>query len=186
MRACTDHRSFVLPYLGNWSKVFVGVNIAVAGKFTMRKHLNLLAVLALIFTAAAQSGAQQTPKPVVDEDAAVVKAMRIIVHAEIIYFSTFPQVGFTCSLSDLGGSGVQPSERHAVLISGDLADGKRNGFVYRLSGCSRTPAINFRVSATAEAEGSGRRAFCADESGTIRYSADGNPATCFASGTRAQ
>jgi hypothetical protein len=153
----------------------------------MRKSLNFLAVLSLIF-AAAQSGAQQTqtPKPVVDDDVAVVKAMRIIVHAEIIYFSTFPQIGFTCSLSDLGGSGVQPSEHHAVLISGDLADGKRNGFVYKLSGCSRTPAIGFRLTATAEAEGSGRRAFCADESGTIRYSADGNPATCFASGTRAQ
>jgi type IV pilus assembly protein PilA len=153
----------------------------------MTKCLNLLAMLTLTFIAS-QAGAQQTqpPKPAVDNDAAVVKTMRIIVHAEIIYFTAFPQVGFTCTLADLAGSGVQPNEHHAVLIANDLADGKRNGFVYQLSGCGRTPAIGFHLAATAETQGSGRRAFCADETGTIRYSDDGNPATCFASGKRAQ
>jgi type IV pilus assembly protein PilA len=63
-----------------------------------------------------------------ESDAAVLKAMRTIVHAEIVYFTAFPQVGFTCTLADLGGSGGgQPNPHQAMLISSDLASGRRDG-----------------------------------------------------------
>jgi hypothetical protein len=48
------------------------------------------------------------------------------------------------------------------------------------------PAMGFLLSATPRGNIFGRRAFCSDKSGAIRYSADGNAATCLASGIPAQ
>jgi len=120
-------------------------------------------------------------------DASVLAAMRTILTAEVTYAATYPRVGFTCTLSDLDGfGGGEPNEHQAMLINSGLASGKRFGFVFVLSGCGTAPSSSFRLSATPNANTYGRKAFCADQSGAIRSSDDGNPATCFASGARAQ
>jgi hypothetical protein len=55
--------------------------------------------------------------------------------------------------------------------------------VFTLSSCGGAPATSFHLSAAPNANTFGRKAFCADQSGTIRSSDDGNLAHCFASGT---
>ncbi|HYM74632.1 MAG TPA: hypothetical protein VE377_01535 [Candidatus Dormibacteraeota bacterium] len=120
-------------------------------------------------------------------DAAVLASMRTILTAEVTYAVTYPRTGFTCMLSDLDGfGGGEPNEHQAMLINSGLASGKRHGFVFALSGCSTAPATSFRLSAAPGANSVGRKAFCADQSAVIRWSDDGNPATCFASGTPVQ
>jgi hypothetical protein len=120
-------------------------------------------------------------------EAMVVAAMRTIVTAEVTYFSSYPRVGFSCTLSDLDGFGAgQPNEHQAMLIHSGLASGKRFGYVFTLSGCGGTPATRFQLTAAPNGNSFGRKAFCADESGVIRSSADGNPATCAASGAPVQ
>lgn len=120
-------------------------------------------------------------------DAMVIGAMRTILTAEVTYFSSFPAVGYTCSLSDLDGfGGGTPNEHQAMLINSGLASGKRYGFVFTLSGCAGTPAAAFHLTAAPSGNASGRKAFCADQSGVIRFSNDGNPATCLASGEAIQ
>src|SRR5579862_2137837 len=120
-------------------------------------------------------------------DAAVVAAMRTILTAEVTYFSTYPAVGYTCSLSSLDGfGGGQPNEHQAMLINSGLASGKRYGFVFTLSGCAATPANSFQLTAAPNVNNYGRKAFCADQSGVIRSSSDGNPANCLARGTPLQ
>jgi type IV pilus assembly protein PilA len=120
-------------------------------------------------------------------DAMVVAAMRTILTAEVTYASTYPAVGFTCTLSSLDGfGGGEPNERQAMLISSGLASGKKYGFIFTLSGCSGSPATGFQLTAAPNGAYSGRKAFCADQSGVIRSSDDGNPATCLASGAPAQ
>lgn len=120
-------------------------------------------------------------------DALVLAAMRNILTAEITYAASFPNVGFTCTLSDLDGFGSgQPNEHQAMLINSGLASGKRYGFVFTLSECSGDPATHFQLTAAPNANTFGRKAFCANESGVIRSSDDGNPATCLASGTPVQ
>lgn len=116
-------------------------------------------------------------------DAAVVAAMRTILTAEVTYASTYPTVGYTCALSSLDGfGGGEPNEHQAMLINSGLASGRRYGFVFLLSGCSGTPATGFRLTAAPNGNTFGRKAFCADQSGVIRSSDDGNPTTCMASG----
>jgi hypothetical protein len=117
-------------------------------------------------------------------DAQVLAAMRSILTAEISYATSYPRVGFSCTLSDLDGfGGGEPNEHQAMLINSGLASGKKYGFVFTLSSCGGTPATGFHLSAAPNANTFGRKAFCADQSGIIRSSGDGNLAHCFASGT---
>jgi len=120
-------------------------------------------------------------------DPQVVAAMRTILTAEVAYASAYPNVGFTCTLSDLDGfGGGQPNEHQAMLINSGLASGKRYGFVFALSGCGGAPATSFHLTAAPNGNSYGRKAFCADQSAVIRSSSDGNPATCLASGVPVQ
>ena len=120
-------------------------------------------------------------------DAMVLASMRTILTAEVTYATQYPMSGFTCTLSDLDGfGGGEPNEHQAMLINGGLASGKRYGFVFTLSDCSGRPATGFHLTASPNLSVYGRKAFCADQSGVIRSSDDGNSATCLASGTPVQ
>lgn len=136
----------------------------------------------------ASFGAQrQAPVSVAGSDATVLAAMRTILTAEVTYATSYPTVGYSCTLSNLDGfGGGERNEHQAMLIDSGLASGKRYGFVFTLSGCSGTPATTFRLTAAPNANTFGRKAFCVDQSGVIRSSDDGNPATCLASGTPVQ
>ncbi len=123
----------------------------------------------------------------VGADPSVVAAMRTILTAENTYSGTYHNVGYTCTLSDLDGfGGGEANEHQAMLISSGLASGKKFGYVFSLSGCAGAPAAAFHLAAAPSGNSFGRRAFCADQSGIIRSSADGSPATCFASGSPVQ
>src|SRR5215469_15869015 len=125
----------------------------------------------------------QNSGPPAGSDATVMAAMRTILTAETTYAVTYPKVGYTCTLSDLDGfGGGEPNEHQAMLINSGLASGKRYGFVFTLSGCSGAPATSFHLTVVPNANTFGRKAFCADQAGTIRTADDGNPTTCFASG----
>src|SRR5450755_118245 len=94
-------------------------------------------------------------------DANALAAVRKIVAAEATYVSTYPAVGYTCTLSDLDGFGAgEPNEHQAMLISSGLASGRHQGYSFSLSGCSGTPATSFRLIAAPIGESYGRRAFC--------------------------
>jgi hypothetical protein len=134
------------------------------------------------FTPRSESSAQAT-----GSDTQVLAAMRTIVTAEVTYFTTFPAIGYTCSLSDLDGfGGGTPNEHQAMLINSGLASGKRFGFVFTLSGCGGAPATSFHLTAAPNGNTIGRKAFCADQAGVIRSADDGNPATCLARGVAVQ
>jgi hypothetical protein len=123
------------------------------------------------------------PSQSIGSDAMVLAAMKTIVAAEATYASTYANVGYTCSLSSLDGfGGGEPNEHQAMLINSGLASGKKYGFVFTLSECSGVPASGFHLTATPNGNTFGRKAFCADQSGVIRSSDDGNPATCWARG----
>jgi hypothetical protein len=124
----------------------------------------------------------QAPASAIDQQ--VIGAMRKILAAETTYSSSYPRMGFTCTLSDLDGFGSgTPNEHQAMLINASLASGKRYGYTFSLSGCSAAPATGFHLTAAPIANALGRKAYCADQSGTIRSSSDGKAATCLASGT---
>ncbi|MFZ0758598.1 MAG: hypothetical protein WAM69_01505 [Candidatus Sulfotelmatobacter sp.] len=124
--------------------------------------------------------------------APVLAAMRSILTAETAYANTYRAVGYTCTLSDLDGfGGGEPNEHQAMLIASGLAAGRKYGYVFTLSACAGNPATSFHLVATpvmAPFGGNslGRRTYCSDQSGAIRSSLDGSPASCLAGGLPAQ
>jgi len=122
--------------------------------------------------------------PPAGADPQVIPAMRMILSAEATYLSRYPDTGYACTLANLDGfGGGEPNERQAMLLSSGLASGRKYGYVFTISECRAVPATRFLLTAVPSGIGSGRRTFCADQSGAIRWSDDGSPATCVASGT---
>jgi hypothetical protein len=129
----------------------------------------------------------ETPIQPAGSDPMVLAAMRTILTAEVTYAATYPNVGYTCTLSDLDGFGAdQPNEHQAMLINSGLASGRRFGFVFTLSRCAGAPATGFRLTVMPNGNTFGRKAFCSDQSGVIRSSADGNGENCLANGVPVQ
>jgi hypothetical protein len=116
-------------------------------------------------------------------EASAASALRTLNTAEVSYAAAYGQ-GFTCALSDLGGmgGGGGPTEHQAMLIDPRLAGGKKNGYVFALSGCDGTPGSRYSVSAVPADPSSGTRAFCSDESAVIRFSMDGKAESCLTVG----
>ena len=119
-----------------------------------------------------------------NSDALVINAMRTIVAAENTYASTYADVGYTCTISNLDGFGAgEPGPHQAMLISSSLAGGRRYGYVFTLSGCTGTPAQRFLLTAIPNEPGFGRKVFCSDVSGTIRSTDESNANSCLAKGS---
>jgi len=104
-------------------------------------------------------------------------SMRTVVSAEKSYHSA--NGSFACTLAALGGGKQASGTRGGFLYDPELASGKKNGYIFAISGCD---ASHYQVVAEPAAQGSGQRAYCSDESGTVRASADGKAATCLGSG----
>ncbi len=116
-------------------------------------------------------------------ESAAVGGLHALNTAEITYAASFPAHGFTCALSDLGGmGGGGVTEHQAMLIDPRLASGKKNGYLFALSGCDGTQTSRYRVTAVPADPTSGTRAFCSDESAVIRFSANGKADSCLTMG----
>lgn len=110
-----------------------------------------------------------------------INSLRVIDIAQLQYQATYPDRGFACQLSQLGGDPAAgaPSADAAQMISPDLAAGMRAGYRFTLS-CPRATAGE-RAAATAflatgvpYASGKGRnRGFCTNESGVITVDPNG-------------
>jgi hypothetical protein len=113
----------------------------------------------------------------------MIASLRKLNQAEVTYAATYPQAGYACRLSDLGGSlsGKSADEHGAQLIDPALEAGTRNGYRFEISGCSGTSS--YRILAQPSQNGVNRRSYCTDQSGVIRSASPGED--CFASGTPA-
>jgi TonB family protein len=103
---------------------------------------------------------------------------RSVISAENSYQAA--QGGFACTLSALGSTGKGTGAAHRTyLYDSQLASGKKNGYNFALSGCDTS---HYQLVAEPAVPDSGQRAFCSDESGTVRAAADGKAASCLSSG----
>jgi TonB family protein len=105
-------------------------------------------------------------------------SVRAVIAAEKSYQSA--RGSFACRLSALGSAGKEAgATKHVYLYDSQLAGGKKNGYIFAISECDNS---HYRIVAEPEVPDSGQRAFCSDESGTMRASADGKAVTCTFSG----
>lgn len=113
------------------------------------------------------------------QERAAVAAIRSLGAAEAAYRMAFPTRGYTCSLASLGGQGDgNATEDRSGLIDTKLESGTLEGYRVSLLGCRGDPIAGYKLTAVPEgANRYGKKAFCADESGAVRFSEDGRGLT---------
>jgi hypothetical protein len=115
-------------------------------------------------------------------ESSAVASVRTLNTAEISYAQLHPEIGFTCSLSDLAGD---------RLIDAALANGQRSGYAFELTGCAAGPEgeanVKYRVVAyPVRVHQTGVRAFCSDESDIVKVDSAGSSRNCLENGIALQ
>jgi TonB family protein len=104
-------------------------------------------------------------------------AVRSVNTAETAYKTA--NGSYACDLAMLGPGKQASGANRTYLYDRDLTSGKKNGYVFAISSCDDS---HYKIVAEPATPGSGQRALCSDETGTIRASADGKGTTCASSG----
>lgn len=108
-------------------------------------------------------------------EAAAVASMQTIHTAEVLYFNTYPEVGFSSSLANLGSNGTdcekqKPTSTNACLIMDDvLTSGLKSGYMFAIVGDGNKPTAAYVVTATPASDFSGRCAIAANQGGELHF-----------------
>jgi type IV pilus assembly protein PilA len=106
-------------------------------------------------------------------------ALHFLNEAELMYNASYPDIGYACALSALGGkpdSGA-PSPEAAQLLEDDfVSSGKRDGYTFTISNCTKNKVkgkylfTGYQITAVPDSVGkTGDRGFCTDEKGGMRF-----------------
>ena len=110
-------------------------------------------------------------------EAAAVASMQTIHTAEVLYFNTYPEVGFSSSLANLGTNGTdceKPTSKNACLIMDDvLTSGLKSGYVFEIVGDGNKPTASYTASASPASGVSGRCTIAANQTGEMHFFAPG-------------
>jgi len=135
--------------------------------------IELLIVVAIILIIAAIAIPNLLRSRIAANEASAVGSMRSVNTAQVTYASTYPDAGFSPSLSNLGpvASGAQPTSAKAGLLDDVLGCAsnscKKSGYTFAVSGGGVTYSTNGDPTSPGQ---SGQRYFFSDASGVIRYS----------------
>jgi hypothetical protein len=143
------------------------------------KRVPLLSLLALLLFAPAGCSKKENEPPLTaaqkvslglggdsggTDEVSAINALRSIAVAQSTYSAS--NQGYACSLSALSS-----------FIDPVLASGSKSGYSFDVSCAGDSPATRYRASATPGIPG--KRAFCVDETGSMKYSANGSAESCF-------
>ncbi|MGD0965639.1 MAG: prepilin-type N-terminal cleavage/methylation domain-containing protein [Candidatus Acidiferrales bacterium] len=139
--------------------------------------IELLIVVAIILIIAAIAIPNLLRSRMAANEASAVGSVRTINTSEVTYSSTWG-LGYAAALSNLASSaGVcTASSTQACLVDPVLGAGAKSGYLFAAVGNTPVGGANqgFEVNATPATVGTtGTRAFCADQSGVIRYNTTG-------------
>jgi type IV pilus assembly protein PilA len=148
--------------------------------------IELLIVVAIILIIAAIAIPNLLRSRIAANEAASVGALRTINTAEVTYQSTYPDLGFSCNLANLGPGNNSVSSTSAGLIDATLSAGSKSGYSFQTTAAcatSGTITITYGYGAQPLTPGqTGQRYFCSDNSGVIKYDPSTSIVNCATSG----
>jgi hypothetical protein len=138
--------------------------------------ITALIIWAVVGWQAERKAASKAQPLLATPENSAVAALRTLNTAEIAYAQAHPDAGYTCSLSELAA---------AWGISGELAHGRKEGYLVKVQGCSAAktdgPIVKYQLVAYPE-DKVGKPAFCSNESDVIKIARNGNPHDCLSAG----
>jgi type IV pilus assembly protein PilA len=147
--------------------------------FTLIELLIVMSVILILMTLAVPAMQKVIKR---GNQTSAVASLRMLNQMEGEYASNYPQHGFACSLTALGGksgSGT-PTPEAAQLIPEDLASGSKAGYTFTVSNCTKTTINNqdqynsYQINAVPNSVGhSGDNGYCTDENAEIRFDPKG-------------
>jgi type IV pilus assembly protein PilA len=147
--------------------------------FTLVELLIVMSVILILMTLAIPAMQSVIRR---GNETSAIASLRMLNEMEGQYNSNYPQHGFACALTALGGKvgSGPPTPEAAQLIPDDLASGSKAGYTFSISGCSKTTINNidqynsYQINAVPNSVGhSGNRGFCTDENAQIRFDPKG-------------
>jgi prepilin-type N-terminal cleavage/methylation domain-containing protein len=108
-------------------------------------------------------------------ESVTVANVRALVSAQALYLHMFPEVGYSPDVKSLGGNANPPLATSAGLLGEDYSK-PTNGYVLTITPRAEGAVnIGYNIVGTPTKPGiTGKRGFCANETGAISYSDDGS------------
>jgi type IV pilus assembly protein PilA len=142
--------------------------------------IELLIVVAIILIIAAIAIPNLLRARIAANESAAASGIRTINTGEVSYNSTYPTVGYSAALQDLGPGAptaacpAPPDQTHSCEIDGVLASGTKQGYTYTYNGVTGTPAVTYNIENNpTQINQSGVRSFCSFEDAVVRFQASG-------------
>jgi len=106
-------------------------------------------------------------------EASAVASVKNIQMAETLYANTYPDVGFSGSLPNLGSHGSsceRPTRTNACIIMDEaLTNGMKSGYIFELVNDGKTPSLGYTVNGTPESNATGRCSVSGTETGDLHF-----------------
>jgi prepilin-type N-terminal cleavage/methylation domain-containing protein len=110
-------------------------------------------------------------------EAAAVASVRTIQTAQTMYANSYPEVGYSANLANLGSHGStceKPTSTSACIIMDEaLTSGLKSGYIFDLVNDGNKPSLGYTVNATPESGSTGRCSMSSSESGEIHLTVVG-------------
>ena len=137
--------------------------------------IELLVVVAIIMTISAIVIPNYMAAKIRANESVAVANVRAVLSAQVIYNNMFPQVGYAPNISSLAGNATPPTPGAAGLVPNELAKPGRSYTLTLIPKAEGDLNIGFTVTNQPAHPGvTGRRGFCANETGAISFSEDGS------------
>jgi hypothetical protein len=121
-------------------------------------------------------GVSASGKPDKPKAFSPIPATELVGMAEMAFARIHPDIGFTCTLSDLAKLNMLKLDPR--IFSGE----SYQGYKFSLSGCQDKPSGSFHLVAEPVSPMGKAKAFCTDATNNVRSSDDGLGSSCLASG----
>src|ERR1051326_7940095 len=112
--------------------------------------IELLIVVAIILIIAAIAIPNLLRSRIAANEASAVGSIRTLNTAEVTYASTYPNLGFTCTLAALGPAGSVATSASAGLVDSVLGSGVKSGYSFVLTGCVAAGSTGINVTYTSQ------------------------------------
>jgi len=142
--------------------------------FTLMELLIVISIIVILMLIAIPTA--NTIRKHTDEVSAQ-KSLQTIEQAQSMYATNYPVNGFACTLQALAGESTAgpPSPTSAQLISGQLATGIKDGYIFTINNCTKVTVNNtdrvtgYVLTAVPATPGkTGDRGFCVESGGPIK------------------